>query len=224
MVQRHIQKAGQDPSRQHGIVARSRGLAVIVVIVALNALLLLLVIEAGRRGLINVDWLMRDANAGSSAYVGGYQYLAVLAWAVGAAIPLFSLAILTPEQRATWGRVLGLAGGYMAFACLDDLFMLHEHTQFGDIPEPLLALHAAVMLLLLASLARVWRRTPWIVLAGALAGLGGSVGIDLLQNFGVIPAMHDFRAMVIEEFLKLTGICLMTAYLAMVSARALRGS
>lgn len=203
---------------------RFRGLAVSVVIVALNMMLLWLIIEAGRRGLINVDWLIRDASAvtGSPAYTGGYQYLAVLAWAVGAAIPIFALAILASERRATWGRVLGFGGAYMAFACLDDLFMLHEHAEVAGIPEPLLAVHAAGMLVLLAFLARVWRQTPWIVLAGALAGFGSSVGIDLLQNFDLIPEASQFRVSLIEEFLKLTGICLMTAYLAMVSALALR--
>lgn len=211
-------------SVSRSVAPRLRGLAVAVAVVALNALLLRLVIEAGRRDLVNVDWLMRDASAvtGSPPYTGGYQYLAVLAWAAGAAIPLFALAILTPERRATWGRVLGLGGAYMAVACLDDLFMLHEHTEVAGIPEPLLAAHAAVMLLFLASLARVWRQTPWVVLAGALAGLGGSVGIDLMQNLDLTRGSSDFRVMLIEEFLKLTGICLMTAFLAMVSARALR--
>lgn len=189
-------------------------------------LLLWLIIEAGRRGLMNVDWLMRDASmvTDSPPYTGGYQYLAVLAWAVGAAIPIFALAILASEQRATWGPVLGLGGAYMAFACLDDLFMFHEHVEVAGIPEPLLAVHAAGMLLLLAFLARVWRKTPWIVLTAALAGLGGSVGIDLLQNFDLIPEASQFRVSLIEEFLKLTGVCLMTAYLAMVSALALRSS
>lgn len=49
-----------------------------------------------------------------------------------------------------------------------------------------------------------------------------SVVIDLLHNLDFISEAAGFRVMVIEEFLKLIGICLLTAYLAMVSALALR--
>jgi len=156
--------------------------------------------------------LVRDTNAiaGQPAYFGFYSNIGILGWAAGASIALFSWLALRRRMAADGRlRTLRLGGVFMALACLDDLFMLHEHSYVVGIPDKLvMAAYALFLLLFAASALAVLGRTKWLLLGSALASFAASILLDRTEFPGSVLA---------EEVLKLTGISLLVVYLARLS-------
>jgi hypothetical protein len=153
--------------------------------------------------------LVRDPNAipGQPAYFGLYSNIGILAWAVGASIALFSWLAL--RSRA-WGdgrlRALRLGGIFMALACLDDLFMLHENAYVVGLSDKLvMAAYALFLLVFAVSTLPVLARTKWLLLACALASFAFSLLLDMSEFAGSV---------LMEEVAKLTGVSLLATYLA----------
>jgi hypothetical protein len=156
--------------------------------------------------------LVRDPNAiaGQPAYFGFYSNVGILAWAAAASIALFSWLALR-RRMAGDGRLraLRLGGIFMALACLDDLFMLHEHSYLVGIPDKVvMAAYALFLLLFAASTLPVFGRTKWLLLGAALASFAISILLDRTEFPGSV---------LMEEVSKLTGISLLAAYLATLS-------
>jgi hypothetical protein len=158
--------------------------------------------------------LVRDTNAiaGQPAYFGFYSNLGVLLWAVAASIALFgwtSLVSLSIADRRSTALLLG--GLFAAIACLDDLFMLHEHAYLIGIPEKVVLSGYALLLLAFATAALPdGHRTQWAFLAASLTLLALSTLFDMLDL--PIPG-----SVLIEEVLKLSGIAFLAAYLVTLS-------
>ena len=159
-----------------------------------------------------------NAVACQPAYFGFYTNLGVLIWAIAACIALFSWGSLVrlgiADRRS---RALLLGGMFAALACLDDLFMLHEHAYLLGTTE--ITVFAGFTLLLLAFVSAtlpIAHKTPWVLLAASLAFLALSILIDVLHLS--IPG-----SMLIEEVSKFNGIALLAGYLVTLSFSALAG-
>ncbi|MDZ5698711.1 hypothetical protein [Chelativorans sp. M5D2P16] len=195
---------------------RSQAWAALFVILSLNALLLggILVLEFR----YDIDhWnLVRDTNAvaGQPAYYGSYSNLGILIWAVASAIALFSWRLLTHRGiRDTRWRVLLLGGLFTAIACIDDLFMLHEHAHLVGVQEPIvLAGYALFLIAFVISTLPILHTTQWLLLGVALACLALSTVSDLLEFRGSV---------LLEEAFKLSGITTLAAYLVTLSFSAI---
>jgi hypothetical protein len=162
--------------------------------------------------------LVRDTNAiaGQPAYFGFYSNLGVLVWAIAASIALFGWRTLV--SLGVSGRrplVLFLGGLFAGIACLDDLFMLHEHAHLIGIPERMVFAGYALLFLVFAATAlQDGHKTQWTLLVASLAFLALSTIVDLLR-----PPTHG--SVLVEEVLKLTGIAFLAAYLVTLSFQAL---
>jgi len=164
--------------------------------------------------------LVRDTNAiaGQPAYFGFYSNLGVLVWAIAASIALFgwrSLVSLGVSGRRPLALFLG--GLFAGIACLDDLFMLHEHAHLIGIPERMVFAGYALLFLAFAAAALPdGHNTQWTLLLASLAFLVLSTLVDLLH----LPTPGSVMVLV-EEVLKLTGIAFLAAYLVTLSFSAL---
>jgi hypothetical protein len=161
---------------------------------------------------MNLRVLLQDVTvvADLPPYAGAYQFVSILFYAAAAAVALFAVA----AQPADPVRgLLGLGGGYAAFACLDDLFTLHENGLFIGLPERgVMALHAGLLVWLLAQALRLRARTPWPVLAGALVVMTMAFAIDA-------PGLHFAGEATAEEMLETVGATLLAAYLILTAYR-----
>ena len=143
-------------------------------------------------------------------YTGAYQFVSILFYAAGAAIALFAVAVRPDDAR--WS-LLAVGGGYAAFACLDDLFTLHENGLFIGLPERgVMAIHAALLVWVLVRARQLGARTPWPVL---MAGVGGMALAFLIDA----PGFHFPGEGTIEEVLETMGAALLAAYLILTSYR-----
>lgn len=164
--------------------------------------------------------LVRDTNAiaGQPAYFGFYSNLGVLIWAIAASIALFgwrSLVSLGVSGRRPLALFLG--GLFAAIACLDDLFMLHEHAHLIGISEKMIFAGYALLFLAFAAAALPdGHNTQWTLLLASLVFLVLSTLVDLLH----LPTPGSVMVLV-EEVLKLTGIAFLAAYLVTLSFSAL---
>lgn len=181
-------------------------------------LLALLAVNAALAGLLlYLEWfhgidhwnLVRDTNAiaGQPAYFGLYSNIGVVAWAAGASIALFSwLALRSRAAGDARLRALRLGGMFMALACLDDLFMLHENSYVVGLSDKMvMAAYALFLLVFAASTLPVLGRTKWLLLGGALGSFALSFLLDLSEFAGSV---------LMEEVAKLTGVSLLATYLA----------
>ena len=154
----------------------------------------------------------------ASLHFGFYSNLGVLIWAIAASISLFGWAILMRLGIADrQSRALLLGGLFAAIACLDDLFMLHEHAHLIGVTEKIAFVgYALFILAFVVAIMPVGHKTQWIHLAASLAFLALSTLVDVL-----------FRAtagsVLVEEVFKLTGVALLATYLATLSFSALAG-
>lgn len=164
--------------------------------------------------------LVRDTNAiaGQPAYFGFYSNLGVLVWAVAASIALFGWRSLV--GLGVVGRrplVLFLGGLFAGIACLDDLFMLHEHAHLIGISERMVFAGYALLFLAFAATAlQDGHKTQWTLLVASLAFLVLSTLVDLFH----LPTPGS-ALVLIEEVLKLTGIAFLAAYMVTLSFQAL---
>ena len=163
--------------------------------------------------------LVRDTNAiaGQPSYFGAYSNLGILLWAVGGSTALFCwLAIRdrTPVEPAA--RPLLLGGLFMAIACLDDMFMLHEHSYQIGIPEPVtLAAYATLLLLFVASTLPILVKSEWPSLGAALLLLAVSTVADIFP--------YPFKGQVfVEEMSKLSGIAFLAYYVVSLALSAVK--
>jgi hypothetical protein len=164
--------------------------------------------------------LVRDTNAiaGQPPYFGFYSNLGVLIWAIAASIALFgwrSLVSLGVVGRRPLALFLG--GLFAGVACLDDLFMLHEHAHLIGISERMVfAGYALLFLAFAAATLPDGHKTQWTLLVASLAFLVLSTLVDLFH----LPTPGSVLVLV-EEVLKLTGIAFLAAYLVTLSFQAL---
>jgi hypothetical protein len=184
--------------------------------VATNALLVagILVLEF-RYGVDHWNFV-RDTNAiaGLPAFFGSYSSLGILIWAAAASIALFSWRALAHCGIAdAHARALRLGGSFAAVACLDDLFMLHEHAYLVGIPETIvMAGYALFLIAFVVSTIPILHTTCWLLLGGAVGCLALSVLFDLTYFRGSV---------LLEEVFKLSGISFLAAYLVTLSFSAL---
>lgn len=162
--------------------------------------------------------LVRDPNAIASNpnYFGLVSNLGIVLWMVGAVGALQAHAALKGRPGGRFGDVLLVGGAFAAVMGLDDLFMLHESIATFGIPEIVVLVPHALLLLALCYQAWLLRSaTPWLLLACGVGGFGLSMAVD------VYPV--DFGGQVfIEESFKLLGIMFLTVYLVLTSQKALR--
>lgn len=176
------------------------------VLAALTAAVLLL----QRHDVVHSFDLVRDTNAIAQQppWFGAISNLGILLWAVAAACYWFAYASLRSGGPPDVLRSLALGGGYSTFACLDDLFMIHEHArELGISPgeKAVLALHAIWIAAFVGSTWRRIRTHRWLFLVLCLGFFGGSTLIDLVG--ARLPASIDYRDVVLaEEVQKLCGI------------------
>lgn len=186
----------------------------LVVILAINLALagVLVVLNLG----CGIDYwdLVRDTNAIASqpAYFGFYSNLGVLIWAFAASIALFGWGSLFRLGIANIrSRALFLGGSFATLACLDDLFMLHEHAHVIGLSEKMVFTGYVLLLLAFVSATLpVVHKTQWNLLVASLTFLALSTLIDVLY-----PTTSG--SVLIEEVFKFGGITFLAAYLVTLS-------
>ncbi|UZD56325.1 hypothetical protein [Caldimonas aquatica] len=166
--------------------------------------------------------LVRDTNAiaGQPPWFGAISNLGILSWAVAAAWYWFAYALARPLAPPALLRCLWLGGSYSAFACLDDLFMIHEHAgqlglQSGE--KVVFGLHALWLVVFVASTLPRIRNYRWLFLGLSLAFFGGSTLVDL-AGMKLAPGMDHRDVVLVEEVQKLAGIVFWTLF-AMTTSR-----
>lgn len=136
-------------------------------------------------------------------YYGAVSNLGVLIWMSGAAVCLFTAAVVLAQGLGARPVVFMTAAGLLTgFLAMDDLFLVHENVlpAFG-VSEPVT--YGAYAALGLVYLAVSWREIlnhNVFLLAAAVLFLGTSVVIDWLFH-----SDHPLR-IVLEDGAKLTGI------------------
>jgi hypothetical protein len=166
---------------------------------------------------INLKILMQDVIvvAELPAYTGAYQFVAILFDATAAAIALFAVAASPPGGAREVRSLLALGGGYAAFACLDDLFTLHENGLFIGLPERgVMAIHAALLGWVAVKAWRLGPQTPRLL-------LGLSLGAMLAAQVLDLPGYHFPMQGVSEEVLETLGAALLASYLILTAYRLL---
>ena len=151
-------------------------------------------------------------------YTGVLSNLGAVIWSGAAAVCFFSYGISQTRAGGGASPHFLLAGGLITLLLLlDDFFMLHEvvFPEHVGIPEDVVYTTYAVLLLGFL----VWFRatilqTDYLLLALGLAGLGFSIGVDLIASMVSLPGLYVF-----EDGAKLFGIVSWAAYFVLVSAR-----
>lgn len=209
-----------------GFVARRTGALtpgekqIAVVVIAINLLLGLGLTAIYLTRGVEPHLLMRDITAIAKLppWTGAYGFVAVLFFAIGASIALFTATLLRGAEMSTARTLLIVGGFYLGFGCLDDLYTLHEHGLFIGLSEKkVLALHLGLLGGVLIAAYPVWRNTPWPVLIMALGCFVVSTILDVLptQSF----AAQGWG----EEVFETTGTALLSAYFVLTAHRALSG-
>ncbi|MGB3391602.1 MAG: hypothetical protein WBA88_26915 [Pseudaminobacter sp.] len=187
-------------------------------ILAINLALVGILVLLDRKYGVDYWHLVRDPNAiaGQPAYYGFYSNLGILLWAAAASTALFAASCLRRSGSADRRiRPLFLGGLFCAVACLDDFFMVHEHSYLIGIPEIVtMAGYAAFLLAFVAAVLPIAHFTKWILLAASLACLALSTLVDMAD-------LTISGAVLIEEAFKFFGIAFLAAYLVSLSFSAL---
>jgi hypothetical protein len=193
-----------------------RGFAIVLASTAALAMLLVFLdLEAG----VSYWDLVRDTNAiaGQPSYFGAYSNIGILLWASAASIGLFCwFALRDSVSAAPFQRPLLVGGLFMALACLDDMFMLHEHSYQIGIPEPVvLAAYGMLLLAFVASTLPILFQSEWPSLGAAMLLLGLSTLADI--------SPYSFTGQVfVEEVSKVSGIAFLAYYLITLALTATR--
>lgn len=187
-------------------------------VLAINAALIGILVLMDRQYGIDYWYLVRDPNAVADqpAYFGFYSNLGVLLWAAAASTALLAAACLRQSGSADRRiRPLFLGGLFCMVACLDDLFMLHEHSYLIGIPEMVtMAAYALFLLAFVAAALPIAHLTNWVLLAMSLVFLAVSTLVDMADL--TMPG-----SVLMEEAFKFSGIAFLAAYLVTLSFAAL---
>ncbi len=206
---------------RHEAAAVSSGWRGFTIILALTAALATLLVFLDANAGLSYRDLVRDTNAiaGQPSYFGAYSNLGILLWASAGSIALFSWFVIRDRKPAApFARPLLLGGLFMALACLDDMFMLHEHSYQVGIPEPLvLAAYAVLLLAFVASTLPILFQSEWPSLGAAMLLLGVSTLADIFPY----PFMGQIF---VEEVSKLSGIAFLAHYVISLALTATRFS
>ena len=185
--------------------------ASLIVMAVLGAVTALMLLLQAHQVVHSFD-LVRDTNAiaGQPPWFGAISNLGILLWAVAAAWYWFAYALARPVGPPDLLRCLWLGGSYSAFACLDDLFMIHEHAgqlvlKSGE--KVVLGLHAVWLVVFVASTLPRIRSYRWLFLGLSLAFFGGSTLVDL-AGMNLAPEIDHRDVVLVEEVQKLAGIVL----------------
>ena len=162
----------------------------VLVVIACAAVLALVValVIGGVRDVPLTD-VVEDpaATTGTSPLTGALSNLGVLVGCTGAAVALFSAALLsrTGGDRMVV-RFLLLGGLLAAYLTIDDLYLIHDELVVGTpLPQPaFLGLLVLAFAWYLVTFRHTVATTEWplLLLAGVL--FGGSLGIDFLSDLG----------------------------------------
>lgn len=206
---------------RHEALAISPGWRGFTIVLASTAALAMLLLFLDFNAGLSYRDLVRDTNAiaGQPSYFGAYSNIGILLWASAASIALFCwLAIRDRKPAAPFQRPLLVGGLFMALACLDDMFMLHEHSYRIGIPEPVvLAAYGGLLLAFVASTLPILFQSEWLSLGAAMLLLGLSTLAD------VFP--YPFTGQIfVEEVSKLSGIAFLAYYLIALALTATRFS
>lgn len=161
-----------------------------------------------------------NALAKQPAYYGLLSNVGAVIWTVTATVSLYTwlamrrLNIAAKDEEVA--KLLLIAGLFTVFMGADDLFMLHEGLAPSlGIPEKIVLIgYVLFTVWLTVTSARTVLRTEWMLFLLGVAGLGGSVLID------VVPRIHPVQVLA-EEMAKLAGILYWSAYLLRLSWQTL---
>ena len=136
-------------------------------------------------------------------YYGAVSNMGVMIWMGGAAVCLFTAAVVFTKRNLSGTVIFLLAGGlFTGFLAVDDLFLVHENVlpAFG-VPQPVTyGAYAALGLVYLLVCGQEILRHNVVLLAMAIALLGTSVVVDWFFH-----SDHPMR-IVVEDGAKLGGI------------------
>ncbi len=170
--------------------------------------------------IVGTDLMLLTADAAAlnaSPVAGVLSNAGIIVWASGAAVAIFGAWVLpAPASRYFWG--IGLL---TAFLVVDDTYMLHDWwlPEIGVSETIALAMIGlGVAGFMLHQRERIGR-SPWLILAIAVAGLTVMIVLDLLEHSVAIPMHHLW-----EEGAKFVGIMNWSAYLVALTAEGIRES
>jgi hypothetical protein len=201
---------------------RRQGVLTVTITVFVGVLLLVAQLVADARH-VEMALLKRDAAASADLkwYAGFFSNLGLMVWGGAVALGAFGWWALRrhPETRSL-AAALGSYAALSAFLGLDDMAQLHEEVVPGHLGLSERYVFAAEALMFLAFLVlnrrQLLRHMP-VVLPAALAGFGLSLGVDLVDQVWLAPA-------IVEDGSKLVAICLWAAAGATLLAAGLRPS
>jgi hypothetical protein len=148
-------------------------------------------------------------------WTGLFSTLAVLGWALSAGVCVLAAAVLNGRRGGGGGSFFLATAGLLTYLALDDAYLLHEYIapEVLGVPQPVvLALIAGAALLWATRFRHELAGSDLILLAVAAAALSGSVVTDTLGGY---------RLIVVEEWLKLSGIAAVAAWCLTTAAAAL---
>ena len=170
---------------------------------------------------VPVEQLFLDAAfiSGEPWYTGVLSNLGVLAWTAAVVAALFGGWVAAQTGRPSAARFL--RGGALVSAILlaDDMLQLH-----ADLFR-VLGIPKGARELLVVAPAVIWlvryageiARTRWVIMVGALIGLGGSFLVDVLTPPGT-------RWIVVEDSAKLLGVLAWAQYMVLTSVDITRST
>ena len=138
-------------------------------------------------------------------YTGVLSNLGAVIWSGAAAVCFFSYGVNRSRAGGGASPHFLVAGGLVTLLLLlDDLFMLHEvvFPEHAGIPEDVVyTTYAMVLVGFLVWYRATIMQTEYVLLMLALAGLGLSIGVDLIASLISLPGLYVF-----EDGAKLFGI------------------
>lgn len=142
-------------------------------------------------------------------YFGAVSSLGVLVWSAGAAVCMFTAALIYRLRGVTADTIFMLSAGLLtAVMVIDDLYLVHENVLPAlGVPQPIT--YAAYGLCGLIYVLLSWRRimsARYVLLAAAIGLLATSVTIDWFFH-----SDHALRIL-LEDGAKLVGIFAWTAF------------
>jgi len=188
------------------------------VILAFNAALALGIAALKLASGMDLSILMKDVVvlADLPPYAGSYQFVSILLYAASTAISLFAAVAYSSASRPEPIRqLLILGGGYSAFACADDLLLLHENGFYVGLPERgVIAIHAVLLAWVVLRAWRLGPRTPSPILWASIAAMALAVLLDL-------PGYHFPGQGPAEETFETLGAALLASYFTLTAHRLL---